>query len=63
MRVKVDRSRCCGVGLCEITAPNVFEVGADGQSHVLIENPPPEEWPAVEEAVANCPNSALLIED
>ena len=35
MKVKVDTTRCSGIGLCEVTAPTVFQVGDDGQSHAI----------------------------
>jgi ferredoxin len=63
MRVKVDRTKCTGIGLCEMTAPAVFEVGEDGQSHVINDQPSEDQRPTVEEAVANCPTNALSIED
>lgn len=62
MKVRVDRARCSGIGLCEMTAPTVFEVGADGQSHV-IDDPSDADRAAVEEAVTACPTDALAIED
>ena len=46
-----------------MTAPTVFEVGHDGQSHVINENPSTGEMPAVEEAITNCPAAALWIEN
>jgi ferredoxin len=61
MKVKVDPTKCSGIGLCEMSAPTVYEVGDDGQSHVLKEQPSADEMPAVEEAVANCPTGALSI--
>lgn len=39
MSVRVDPTKCSGIGLCEMTAPVVFEIGDDGQSHVLVEDP------------------------
>jgi ferredoxin len=63
MKVKVDRTKCSGIGLCEITAPTVFEVGDDGQSHVINEQPPNDEMAYVEDAVAGCPTAALSIGD
>ncbi|CAJ1581039.1 ferredoxin [[Mycobacterium] wendilense] len=62
MAVRVDTSKCSGIGLCEVTAPAVFEVGDDGQAHVLDENPPASERPAVEEAISNCPTVALSMD-
>jgi ferredoxin len=63
MKVKVDRTKCSGIGLCEMTAPTVFEVGQDGQSHVINAALSDEERSAAEEAVTNCPTEALSIED
>jgi ferredoxin len=63
MKVKVDRTKCSGIGLCEMTAPTVYEVGDDGQSIVVKEEPSADEMPAVEEAIANCPTQALSIGD
>lgn len=63
MRVKVDRTKCQGIGLCEMTAPAVFEVGDDVKSHPINPEPSEEERAAVEEAVRSCPTGALSIED
>jgi len=62
MKVKVDSAKCTGIGLCEMTAPTVYELGDDGQSHLLKEEPSADEISAVQEAVANCPTGALSIE-
>lgn len=62
MTVRVDTTKCSGIGMCEVTAPTVFEVGDDGQSHVLDENPPASEKSAVEEAISNCPTGALSMD-
>jgi ferredoxin len=61
MKVKVDTTKCSGIGLCEMTAPTVYEVGDDGQSHVLKDEPSADELSAVQEAIANCPTGALSI--
>lgn len=63
MKVKVDTTKCSGIGLCEMTAPTVFAVGDDGQSHVITEQLSGDELADVEEAVASCPTAALSIED
>jgi ferredoxin len=61
MKVKVDHTKCSGIGLCEMTAPTVFEIRDDGQSHVINEQPPDDEMAYVEDAVAGCPAAALSI--
>lgn len=49
--------------MCEMTAPTVFEVGEDGVSVVINENPPESDRDLVEKAVANCPTGALYFAD
>jgi ferredoxin len=63
MKLRVDTTRCSGIGLCEMTAPGVYEVGDDGQSHVLKDEPSSDELPTVEEAIASCPTGALSMQD
>jgi ferredoxin len=63
MKLRVDTTKCSGIGLCEMTAPAVYEVGDDGQSHVLKDEPSTDELPAAEEAIANCPTGALSLQD
>jgi ferredoxin len=63
MELSVDPTRCAGIGLCEMTAPSVYEVGDDGLSHVINPSPPPDMMPAVAEAVASCPTAALSSDD
>jgi ferredoxin len=63
MKLRVDTTKCSGIGMCEMTAPTVYEVGDDGQSHVLKDEPSAEELAAVEEAIANCPTGALSMQD
>jgi ferredoxin len=63
MKLKVDTTKCSGIGLCEITAPTVFEVGDDGQSHVINEHPSDDEMSDVKEAIASCPTAALSMKD
>jgi ferredoxin len=63
MKVKVDTTKCSGIGLCEMTAATVFEVGDDGHSRVINAHPSADEMPDVEEAIANCPTAALSAED
>ena len=63
MKLTVDKSKCAGIGLCELTAPTVFEVGEDGQAHVLEEHPDGANLASAREAVANCPAGALSLTD
>jgi ferredoxin len=63
MKVAVDTAKCSGIGLCEMAAPTVFEVGDDGQAQAINPEPSEDERDAVEQAVRECPTSALSIQD
>jgi ferredoxin len=62
MKATVDRDKCTGIGMCEMTAPAVFEVGDDAQSHTLQSELAEQDVAAAREAVANCPTGALSLE-
>lgn len=62
MKLRVDTKKCSGIGLCEMTAPSLYEIGDDGQSHLVNDTPNPAEIPIANEAVANCPTGALSVE-
>mgnify|MGYP002737494718 CR=1 FL=1 len=63
MRIVVDRTKCSSIGLCEATAPDIFEIGADGALNILMEEVPAERRIDLEQACENCPTQALSIED
>jgi len=63
MKVSVDSAKCSGIGMCEVAAPNVFEVGDDGQARAINPEPSDDERAAVEQAVHECPTGALSIQD
>jgi ferredoxin len=58
-RVVVDRDVCMSSGVCEMEAPEVFELDPDGVLHVreLVD------LGAVETAVRACPTGALELID
>ncbi len=63
MRVIVDPDICLGCGVCESIAPDIFSLGDETYAVVLI-NPVPEQMrDVVEEAVAECPEEAISIEE
>ncbi|UXA06121.1 ferredoxin [Mycobacterium sp. SMC-2] len=59
MKVHIDLTKCSGMGLCELAAPSIFEVGEDGQTHLIAEPVSDDDAAAVDEAVRNCPTMAL----
>jgi ferredoxin len=63
MKVVVDLSKCDLHGLCVEAAPEVFEIGGDGELHVLIETPPEGLRAKVKEAMKGCPTGAISIEE
>ena len=63
MRVVGELSLCDLHGLCLEAAPEVFQIGEDGQLHVLIETPPDGLRAKVDKAVRECPTGAISIEE
>lgn len=49
--------------MCEVAAPNVFEVGDDGQAHVLVDEVADEDIAGVQQAVTTCPTESVTIHD
>lgn len=62
MKIVVDYNRCQGLGLCEATAPDYFEVQDDGSLTVLREEVDEADREIIEDAVATCPTEALRLE-
>ena len=63
MKIVVDRSKCSSIGLCEATAPDIFEIGPDGGLNILLDEIPEGRRVELEQACENCPTQALSIED
>jgi ferredoxin len=64
MKVIADLEVCIGAGVCVLTAPDVFDQGADdGLVRVLVEVVPADEERLVHEAVDLCPSAALSISE
>lgn len=63
MRVAVDRTKCLGSGNCVSWAPTVFDQSDDDFLVVLLdENPPAEQWTAVQQSARMCPAQAIAVE-
>ena len=60
-RIEVDRDLCASTGGCEALAPDVFEIGDDGELVVLRPEPDERDLPDVRAAVAACPTRALSL--
>jgi ferredoxin len=63
MRIEVDLDLCQGHAMCELEAPEVFEVPKRGKVIVLDETPHPRLRGQVESAVRSCPTQALTTEE
>lgn len=62
-RVVLDEDLCQGHAMCELEAPDVFQVPKRGVVEILDPEPPDEFRDAVEMAVDMCPTRALSIEE
>lgn len=63
MKVVVDMDKCQDHGQCAFSAPEVFEINADGKLVVLDDSPDESLRDQVEEAADVCPVQAITIED
>ena len=63
MRIRVDPDLCEGYGLCMQLMPDVFQLGDDPPTHLLVERLDEARRAELKEAVAHCPRAALRIEE
>jgi ferredoxin len=63
MRIEADLDLCQGHAMCELEAPEVFEVPKRGTVIILDETPPAALRVKVENAVRSCPTQALMMKE
>jgi ferredoxin len=63
MKPKINEDECIGDGICEEICPEVFELGDDGLAHIINDDPEESLDDKIEEAVEECPTSAISIEE
>jgi ferredoxin len=64
MFVQIDTARCAGHGQCHYTAPELFDVDAEGFGVVTVTGPLPESLAGAAEAgVSACPERAVILSD
>lgn len=63
MKAFVDPDLCLGCGICETVAPDVFQLGPDAIARVLLEEIPANLQAATREAMDQCPEQAISIEE
>lgn len=63
-RITTEPDRCCGGGMCVLTAPSVFtQSDVDGVVELLVVHPSPDQLRGVRMAVQTCPTSAIRLEE
>ena len=63
MKPKIIADECIGDGICEEISPEVFELRDDGLAYVINEEPDAGLEDKIEEAIEECPTSAIVLED
>ena len=63
MKVVVDKDLCLGCGICEGLVPEVFSLENEPFAEVLLDPIPEEFWESVHQAVEDCPEGAISIEE
>jgi ferredoxin len=59
VKVKVNPDTCEGHGKCEMSAPEVFKLGPDDVSIVLVNDVPASLKEKVDRAIRLCPRQAI----
>jgi len=62
-RIEVDRDLCQGHAMCELEAPDFFNVPKRGTVEILDAQPPDDVRAEIELAVESCPTRALTIKE
>ena len=63
MKAFVDPDLCLGCGVCETVAPEVFQLGPDGIAKVIQAEIPAKLQAATREALDQCPEQAISVEE
>ena len=64
-KIVFDRTKCAGIGLCEMHSPDYFEIADDGDGRMTPKTltVAAEHRAEVEEAAASCPTASITIVD
>ena len=63
MKTKIIHDECIGDGICEEICPEVYELRDDGLAYVINEDPDGNLDDKIEEAIEECPTSAIVVEE
>jgi ferredoxin len=61
MIARIDLAKCRGHGQCQAIAPEIFQLGEDDKSHVIVSQVPPALAAAADDAVVMCPEGAIEV--
>jgi ferredoxin len=61
LRIRIDHDTCVGNAMCETFASNVFRLNDNRQAEAV--DPSGDSEEKILEAAANCPVSAITVED
>ncbi|MCS0587892.1 ferredoxin [Massilia norwichensis] len=61
-RVIIERSRCCGYGLCAAICPEIYKLDSGGIAYVDSDVVPDELLESAREGAAACPAEAIVIQ-
>ncbi len=61
MKAVVDADLCIGCGSCETDCPEVFRLGDDNISHVIMADVHEDMYGCVREAMDACPTEAISV--
>jgi ferredoxin len=62
-RIVFDRSKCASMGLCEMVAPDIFQLEDDGVMTVLSEVVDAARRAEMEQVAMGCPTQSLSVVD
>jgi ferredoxin len=63
-KVVVDPDLCQGHTLCNMAAPEIFQLrDEDGHAYVVVDELTPEQLPLARQAELGCPERAITIEE
>ena len=60
-RAVIDRTRCCGYGLCAATCPSLYKIDADGLVYLEESLVSAEQEEEAREGAAACPAEAIWL--
>ena len=63
LRAVVDQAACCGYALCVEICPEAYRLNADSVVEIILDPLPSALNHKVRRAVAECPQSALSVEE